>query len=175
MKILLHICCGICAAGTVERLFSEGNQVFGFFYNPNIYPPEEYQRRLEIASQVAQIMNFALEITPYQPEEWLKNISGLEGEPEGGKRCEICFHLRLGKSYLMMQEQGLDVFTTTLTISPHKSAQLVNRIGQEIGGDRFLVRNFKKLDGFKHSVELAKKWHLYRQHYCGCLYSMPTK
>ena len=75
----------------------------------------------------------------------------------------------------MMQEKGLDVFTTTLTISPRKSAQLVNRIGQEIGGDRFLVRNFKKLDGFKHSVELAKKWHLYRQHYCGCLHSMPTK
>lgn len=175
MKILLHICCGICAAGTVERLLSEGNQVFGLFYNPNIHPPEEHQRRLEIAHQVAQKLNFPLEVAPYQPSEWFENILGLEGEPEGGKRCETCFRLRLERAYHTMKERELDSFTTTLTISPSKSAELINRIGQEIGGNRYLIRNFKKLDGFKHSIELAKKWHLYRQHYCGCTYSKSSE
>jgi predicted adenine nucleotide alpha hydrolase (AANH) superfamily ATPase len=171
MKIILHICCGVCAAGVVERLTREGHEVRGYFYNPNIHPLAEYNRRLEVAQKVAQEFNFSLAVPPYLPQEWHKEIISLENEPEGGKRCEICFRLRLKQTFDYMREQGGDVFTTTLTVSPQKSAMLVNQVGGELGGERFLVRDFKKQEGFKRSMELAKKWALYRQHYCGCVYS----
>ena len=150
----------------------EGHQVLGLFYNPNIHPLEEYNRRLEVAGKVAKELNFPLEVAPYTPEEWFKETNSLENEPEGGRRCEICFKLRLKKTYLYMVDYGWDAFTTTLTISPRKSAYVINRIGQEIGKEKFLVRDFKKKEGFKRAMELAKKWALYRQNYCGCTYSM---
>jgi predicted adenine nucleotide alpha hydrolase (AANH) superfamily ATPase len=156
----------------VERLASEGHQVLGFFYNPNIYPAQEHQRRLDATYRVAQELNFSLEAVPYRPKEWFKETNSLKDEPEGGKRCEVCFRLRLRKTYLYMIDCGWDVFTTTLTISPHKSKQLINQIGREIGGDKFLTRDFKKRDGFKRTMQLAREWDLYRQNYCGCIYSM---
>ena len=172
MKLVLHICCGVCAVGVSERLASEGHLVLGLFYNPNIYPLEEYQRRLEVTRTVARKMGFPLEIAPYLPEEWLKETAGLEDEPGGGKRCEACFRLRLRKTYLFMKDRDAQAFATTLTVSPHKSAEVVNRVGVEIGGGKFLVRDFKKQDGFKRAMALAKEWALYRQDYCGCIYSM---
>jgi predicted adenine nucleotide alpha hydrolase (AANH) superfamily ATPase len=172
MKIVLHICCGVCAAGAVEALVREGHQVVGFFYNPNIHPAEEYQRRLKTAHRVAQELHFPLEVPVYEPEEWLKQTHSLRDEPEGGKRCQVCYRLRLEKTYDYMLDCRTDAFTTTLTISPHKSAQIINRIGQEIGSDKFLMKDFKKKEGFKGAVELAKRWQLYRQDYCGCIYSM---
>ncbi len=172
MKILLHICCGVCAAGVVERLALEGHQVHGLFYNPNIHPRQEYDRRLEVARKVAQKLNFPLEVPPYTPEEWFKETIYLANEPEGGRRCEVCFKLRLKEAYLYMKDCGADAFTTTLTISPHKSAAVINRVGWEIGGERFLARDFKKKEGFQRAMELAKKWALYQQNYCGCIYSM---
>lgn len=175
MKIVLHICCGVCAAGVIERLASEGHQVLGFFYNPNIHPLEEYNKRLEVARQVAKELNFPLEVGPYTPEEWLDETTSLADEPEGGRRCEVCFRFRLKRVYLYMEDYGWDAFTTTLTISPSKSADVVNKVGQEIGGERFLVRDFKKKAGFQRATELAKKWALYRQDYCGCIYSMREK
>jgi len=175
MKILLHICCGVCAAGVVERLTLEGHQVHGLFYNPNIHPQQEYDRRLEVARKVAKELDFPLEVPLYITEEWFKETVSLENEPEGGRRCEVCFRLRLKKTYLYMKDCGADAFTTTLTVSPHKSADMINRVGQEIGGERFLARDFKKKAGFKRAVELAKKWALYRQDYCGCIYSMKNR
>ena len=175
MKIVLHICCGVCAAGAVERLASEGHQVMGLFYNPNVHPMEEYNRRLEVAREVARELNFPLDVGPYTPKEWLKETSGLENEPEGGKRCEVCFRLRLEGTYHYMKEHGWDAFATTLTISPHKSADVVNRVGREVGGERFLARDFKKKSGFQRATELARKWSLYRQNYCGCIYSRREK
>lgn len=172
MKIVLHICCGVCAAGVVERLTLEGHQVLGLFYNPNIHPLEEHNRRLEVAYKVANESNFPLEVAPYTPEVWFKETSSLENEPEGGKRCEVCYRLRLKRTYLYMEDCGYDAFTTTLTVSPHKSAEAINRVGREVGKERFLARNFKKKEGFKRAIELAKKWALYRQDYCGCIYSM---
>ena len=172
MRLVLHICCGVCAAGVVERLSAAGYQVLGFFYNPNIYPREEYQRRLEATYRVAERLSFPLEVAPYIPEEWFREASSGEHEPEGGKRCEVCFRLRLKKTYLYMIDVRGDAFTTTLTVSPHKSAAVINQIGKEIGGDSFLARDFKKKDGFKRSIELAKQWGIYRQSYCGCIYSM---
>ncbi len=172
MRILLHICCGVCAAGVVERLRQEGHEVIGFFFNPNIHPSEEYGRRLEVARQVAGRLNFPLEVGPYQPKEWLIQTLQFRDEPEGGKRCRVCFWLRLAETYRRLAELGGEVFTTTLTVSPHKSARVINEIGHEIGGEHFLERDFKKKDGFKRSLELAKGWGLYRQNYCGCIYSL---
>ncbi len=174
MKVILHICCGVCAAGVVERLTSEGHEVLGLFYNPNIHPPEEYNKRLEVAYQVAEKLDFSLAVLPYMPDEWFKETSFLADEPEGGKRCEVCFRIRLQGTYLYMEDRGYDAFTTTLTISPHKSAEVINRVGREIDGERFLARDFKKKEGFKRATELAKKWALCRQNYCGCVYSMRT-
>ena len=171
MRIVLHICCGVCAAGVVERLTSEGHEVFGLFYNPNIQPLEEYERRLEVAYKVSRELNFPLEIGPYTPEEWFAETASLENEPEGGRRCAVCFRFRLKKTCLYLQDKGLDAFTTTLTVSPSKPAAMVNQAGQEIGGDRFLVKDFKKKAGFQRATELARQWTLYRQDYCGCIYS----
>jgi epoxyqueuosine reductase len=172
VKVVLHICCGVCAAGAAEALSREGYQVLGFFYNPNIHPAEEYQKRLDVACRVAKELKFPLEAGPYTPEEWFNLTSSLKDEPEGGKRCQVCYRLRLAKTYDYMVACDADAFTTTLTISPHKSAQIINKIGQEIDVEKFLTRDFKKRDGFKRAVQLAKQWELYRQDYCGCRYSM---
>ncbi|MFP4640825.1 MAG: epoxyqueuosine reductase QueH [Dehalococcoidia bacterium] len=172
MKVALHICCGVCAASVVERLVEEGHQVVGFFYNPNIHPAEEYERRLDATRKVSQELDFPLETGHYTPREWFAQTKGLEHEPEGGKRCEVCFRMRLAETYQFMNDIGADAFSTTLTVSPHKSAETVNAIGYEIGGDTFLARDFKKKDGFKRAKELAREWNLYRQNYCGCIYSM---
>lgn len=175
MRVVLHICCGVCATGVVERLTLEGHEVIGLFYNPNIHPLEEYERRLEATYQVAKELNFPLAVPPYTPEEWFAETDSLENEPEGGQRCEVCFRLRLRKTYLYLEDYGGDAFTTTLTVSPHKSADVINQAGQEIGGDRFLVRDFKKQAGFQQAMALAKKWVLYRQNYCGCTYSLSRR
>ena len=172
MKIALHICCGVCASEVVEILQREGHQVIGFFHNPNIHPEQEYQRRLEATNKVSLELDFPLVVPPYTPKEWLVETDTLKNAPEGGARCQICFKIRLRETYLYMIHSGCDAFTTTLTISPHKSAEAINRIGYEIGVNRFMARNFKKKGGFNRANHLAKQWHLYRQNYCGCIYSM---
>lgn len=171
MKVVLHICCGVCAASVAERLIAEGHKIMGLFYNPNIHPMQEYTRRLDAAHEVAKELGFQLKEGPYVPENWFIETDSLKDEPEGGKRCEVCFRLRLNKTYLYTLDSGYDAFTTTLTVSSHKSAELINKIGKEIGEDKFLARDFKKKEGFKRSIELAKQWDLYRQNYCGCIYS----
>lgn len=171
MKVLLHICCGVCAGSVVERLVKEGHNVTGYFYNPNIHPREEYERRLDVAQTVARWLGVPLLKGEYTPEDWLKAVAGLEKEPERGRRCDVCYRVRLHETHRFALESGFQVFTTTLTVSPHKPAAAVNRMGTEIGGDRFMARDFKKQDGFKRANEIAKTLGVYRQHYCGCLYS----
>ncbi|HAV10250.1 MAG TPA: hypothetical protein DCX22_01340 [Dehalococcoidia bacterium] len=172
MKVVLHICCGICAAGTAQTLQSEGHDVIGFFCNSNIHPRQEYIKRLEVARIVSDKLGFSLHEAPYTPDEWLEATAALKNEPEGGKRCELCFRIRLQETYAYLQKCGADAFTTTLTISPHKPATIVNAIGEEIAGDLFLQRDFKKKEGFKKAMQQAREWELYRQDYCGCLYSI---
>jgi epoxyqueuosine reductase len=172
MKVVLHTCCGVCAAGAVERLASEGYEVVGYFYNPNIHPPEEYIRRLEAARSIASSMHFSLVEAPYNIQEWLAQTTFLAKEPEGGLRCEVCFRIRLEATYLYMQECGADFFTTTLTTGTQKPAEVINRIGKEIGGDKFLIRDFKKQGGSQRANEIAKRFEIYRQNYCGCVYSI---
>jgi predicted adenine nucleotide alpha hydrolase (AANH) superfamily ATPase len=172
MKVALHICCAVCAAGAVERLLQEGHQVSGLFYNPNIHPEGEYQRRLFNARQAGRELGFILTEGPYRPADWHQAVRSLEDEPEGGKRCPVCIRIRLEKTYHFMQEYGCGAFATTLTMGSNKSAELIARIGGEIGGDTFLALDFKKKGGLKRTSELARKWGLYRQHYCGCVYSL---
>ncbi len=172
MKIVLHICCGVCAAGAAAELIGEGHEITGYFFNPNIYPEEEYNRRLEGAREVAYRLAFPLKSGPYYPSQWHDLCRPYAFTPEGGVRCEMCFRLRLGYTQRYMLACRAEAFTTTLTISPHKSAAVVNRVGRELGGERFLSRDFKKKDGFKLAIKKAKEWGLYRQDYCGCIYSM---
>jgi predicted adenine nucleotide alpha hydrolase (AANH) superfamily ATPase len=175
MKVILHICCAVCAAGAAETLIREGYEITGFFYNPNIYPVEEYERRLAAARQVAQELDFRLEEGIYQPDDWRAATAHLADEPEGGRRCPVCFEYRLKETHRLMCERAGDAFTTTLTVGPRKPAMVVNRIGQEIGGDKFLARDFKKKEGFKRAITLARQWGLYRQDYCGCIYSLKAR
>jgi len=172
MKILLHICCGVCATAAAERLMCEGHSVTGFFYNPNIHPVDEYKKRLETAQKVASEMNFDLVEGPYDRERWFELVKGHEYDPEGGKRCQICFRMRLKKTYEYMKKHIFNMFTTTLTVSPHKDVTLVDCIGREIGGDSFYSADFKKRGGFQRAMELSKEWDLYKQKYCGCIYSL---
>jgi predicted adenine nucleotide alpha hydrolase (AANH) superfamily ATPase len=172
MNVILHICCGVCAAGAADVLLREGHSVTGYFYNPNIHPQEEYRLRLEAARRTAEHLGFDLVEGLYEPETWISAVAAFKDEPEGGLRCLACYRLRMEKTSGFMRERGADAFTSTLTISPHKSAEAINRIGTEIGGNSFLARDFKKKDGFNKAAGLAKSWGIYRQHYCGCVYSL---
>lgn len=175
MKVLLHICCAICAGAAVEHLMCEGHNVTGFFYNPNIHPSDEYEKRLESARRIARHLNFELVEGVYNREKWFSEIRGNEYEPEGGKRCEICFSMRLRKTYEYLRKKMFDAFTTTLTMSPLKDVSLINFIGREIGDEKFILEDFKKKGGFNRSSVLAKELDLYRQNYCGCIYSLEEK
>ena len=172
MKISLHICCAVCAAGASERLIQEGHHIEGYFFNPNLYPEEEYLLRLENAQTVAREMGFPLTEGPRNFLDWDDAVAGLASEPEGGARCLVCFKFRLAQTHRFMRETGCDAFTTTLTMGSNKSGILINQLGCEIGGEDFLERDFKKKDGFQRAGELAERWGLYRQHYCGCRYSL---
>jgi len=169
-KVLLHICCGICAAGAVKRLQDQNYEIIGFFYNPNIHPVQEYNRRLGVLKKVKSKLDFNIIESIYNKDDWFSTTSGLEDEPEGGKRCKICFRMRLDKTWQYFKEGGFDYFTTTLTISSHKNSNLINSIGKSISPD-FLSCDFKKKNGFKEALEITQPLKLYRQNYCGCIYS----
>lgn len=164
--ILLHICCGVCASSCVKRLRGDGFEPIGFFYNPNIHPEEEYKRRLEATKALGGAMGFSLIEGDYEKEKWLELTKGFEKEPEGGKRCEVCFRMRLEKTFQKSKELNLP-FTTTLSVSPYKDSRLINSIGK--GFEGFQEYNFKKKDGFKKSITLGKRLNLYHQNYCGCI------
>lgn len=176
-KILLHSCCGPCSSYCIEVL-SKHFFVTVLWYNPNIQPEKEHNLRLE--NQIKLIKNMKtenpvsfLEI-PYDDNEFLEIAKGYETEKEGGSRCEKCFLLRLEKTAQLAKEKGFDYFTTTLTVSPHKNAPLINHIGfsfAEKYGVKFLPSDFKKKNGYKRSIELSKEYELYRQDYCGCSFS----
>ncbi|HUU50433.1 MAG TPA: epoxyqueuosine reductase QueH [Nitrospinota bacterium] len=172
-KLLLHICCAPDSTH-VAHVLDEEYEITGYFYNPNIYPEEEYELRWGDLQKIAEEFNFNLLNPPYDPDIWFSLTKGLENEPEGGKRCERCFLMRLEKTAKIAKEKGYDIFTTTLTISPHKNANLINSLGRSLSEKYkadFLAADFKKQDGFKKSIELSKRYNLYRQNYCGCLYS----
>ena len=176
-SLLLHICCAPCATHTVE-LLKKDFCLTGLFYNPNIQPEMEFNRRKDEAQRLASLMNFNLICQHEGQAEWFESVKGLEKEPEGGKRCSICYEFRLDKAARFAKENGFTWLATTLTISPHKKATIINEIGKTVSekyGLNFFAADFKKKDGFKISCELSEKYQLYRQDYCGCLFSLATK
>lgn len=175
--LLLHCCCAPCSSYVLEYL-SEHFRITVFFYNPNITEEEEYKKRKEELIRLISEMKVKYPISvaeaAYESEQYREKISGFENEKEGGKRCEICFRLRLQKTAEEAKKRKSDYFTTTLTISPLKNAHLLNALGEEIGkenGIRFLPSDFKKKGGYQRSIELSKAHRLYRQDYCGCEFS----
>jgi predicted adenine nucleotide alpha hydrolase (AANH) superfamily ATPase len=170
-SVLLHICCGICAGGAIQRLRDEGYSVTGFFYNPNIHPDVEYRKRLDAALAAGKILEIEMVVGDYDKDKWLERVKGFESEQEGGNRCSLCFRIRLEETHRKAMELGLSYIASTLSISPHKSTAVINQIGQAVGRDTFLPYDFKKKDGFKRSSEFSRIHELYRQTYCGCLYS----
>lgn len=173
-KILLHSCCGPCSSTCIERL-KPYFDVTVFYYNPNIYPKEEFIKRLETQNKVLSYFDVDLKYLEYNEEEYLSTIQGLELEKEGGERCKKCFYLRLKKTAEFAKQNGYDYFGTTLTVSSHKDEQIINKIGEEISNQLnipFLYSDFKKHDGYKRSIELSKQLNLYRQNYCGCRFSL---
>jgi predicted adenine nucleotide alpha hydrolase (AANH) superfamily ATPase len=148
--------------------------VAAFFYNPNIHPENEYHvREKEIRSYMRQV-NISYLAGPYDVNEWADAVKGFENEPEGGQRCDICYRIRLKRTAFMAKYQGFDCFTTTLSISPHKKADCINCIGNEMGkmfNIPYIEADFKKKDGFRISCEMSRNAGIYRQNYCGCMYS----
>ena len=174
-KIVLHACCGICSGYPVSSLIDAGYQVVVYFYNPNIYPAEEYQKRLEAERILCKHFNCELVEAEYNPEEFYEAAKGFEQEPERGKRCDQCFELRLKKTAEFAKSRGIRLFTTSIVISPHKNFQKLSEIGQKIAQEQgldFLAIDFKKKDGFLKTNKISKELGLYRQNYCGCKFSL---
>ena len=175
--LLLHACCAPCSSYVIEYL-SEYFDITLLYYNPNISPADEYEKRSEelkrLAAEMEGIKNVRVMVAPYTPSEFYEIAKGLETLPEGGERCFKCYRLRLEYSAGYAVENGYDYFTTTLSISPHKNAEVLNSIGGELSekyGVKYLFSDFKKKNGYKRSTELSGKYGLYRQDYCGCVYS----
>ncbi|MBN3039868.1 MAG: epoxyqueuosine reductase QueH [Candidatus Omnitrophica bacterium] len=171
-KVLLHICCGVCGFHSIRRLKELGYKVSGFFYNPNIYPYNEYQRRKDAAAKVCALEDVCFIETDYNSQDWQACCGMLGGEPEGALRCRLCYELRLKRTYQACKENSFSYFTTTLTISPHKKSQAIFDAACKISEDNFLKIDLKKGNGFKKTIELSNAHNLYRQNYCGCIFSL---
>lgn len=176
-RLLLHVCCAPCSSYCLEYL-SQYFDITVYYYNPNISIKEEYEYRLSEEKRYISLKEFKYPVkltdSQYDPSVFFTSVKGLENEPEGGRRCRECFRLRLEASAQKAKEQGFDYFTTTLTISPLKNATLLNEIGAEMGeryGVNWLYSDFKKREGYKRSIELSREFDLYRQNYCGCIFS----
>lgn len=167
-KLLLHVCCAPCSTHAIE-LLKKNYIVTLFFSNSNIDPKEEYDKRLKNANIIAKLHNLTLIEDQYNHKAWQASTKKYKDEPEKGKRCKICFNYSLRRTANYAKEHNYDLFTTTLTVSPHKDSKLILELGNNY--ENFLNINLKKQDGFKHSIELTKKHKLYRQNYCGCEYS----
>ena len=199
-RLLLHACCAPCSSYTLEYLLKFFDITI-FYYNPNIHPAEEYHRRLgELENFLPRFLakqegaRAVLQEAAYEPQEFFDAVQAqrdnLESEPERGERCRRCYQLRMEKAYEYARQNGFDWFTTTLSISPHKDARKINEIGRSLeeraknaaqaqdsaasiaqSAPRWLTSDFKKKNGYKRSLELSKDYGLYRQSYCGCIYS----
>jgi len=176
-KLLLHSCCAPCSSACIERL-SDYFDITIIYYNPNIEPYDEYKLRKE--EEVRFIKEFKTKNRldmidcDYDNDKYHEIVSGLEDAPEGGIRCHKCYRLRLEYSAKKAKELGYDYFGTTLTVSPYKNSLVLNEIGENLEkeyGVKYLYSDFKKKEGYKRSIELSKEYNLYRQNYCGCIYS----
>lgn len=177
-SLLLHSCCAPCSSYCIEYL-SQYFNITVFYYNPNIYPETEYEKRKAEQKRLIGEMDTKYPVKmldcDFESEKFYSAVKGLENCREGGERCFICYRLRLEKTASEAKKNNFDYFTTTLTISPLKNAQKINEIGEELSaeyGVNFLPSDFKKREGYKRSIELSREYNLYRQNYCGCVYSI---
>lgn len=176
-SLFLHSCCGPCSSYVLEYL-SDYFRITVFYYNPNIYPKEEYEKRVEeqrrLIGKLPAKYPVSFEEGVFEPERFYEMARGMEELPEGGERCFGCYELRLREAARLARERGMDYFTTTLSISPLKNAVKLNEIGLALAeeyGVSYLVSDFKKRNGYKRSVELSAEYGMYRQDYCGCVFS----
>ena len=179
-RILLHACCGPCSTHCVRELREGGVEPVLFFSNSNIDTEEEFERRLAALRAFAEREGVEVLVDAYDPASWERAVAGLESEPEGGARCDRCFRHNLGRAAAKAAELGFGAFSTTLTVSPHKSSPRVFAAGRDAaaanpGGPAFEERDFKKRDGFLDSFRLARAYGLYRQDYCGCRFSRAAR
>lgn len=173
-KILLHACCAICSGYPISFLQDMGYSVVVYFYNPNIYPYEEYEKRLEAQKTLCNHFGCELIVGEYEPDIYYEYVKGFENEPEKGLRCDKCFKLRLNKTANLAKSLGIDEFTTSMVISPHKNYEKLTEIGQKIAmeyGLSYFSENFRKRDGFFKTNQISKFLNLYRQNYCGCKFA----
>lgn len=179
-KLLLHTCCGPCSSYVLDYL-NKHFDITIVYYNPNIYPKEEYFKRYDEQKRIIKEMfNDEIKIleVDYNPDEYENVVQGYEEYPEGSKRCHLCYKLRLEKTVQLAKQYNFDYFTTTLSVSPYKNSKVLNEIGIELSNKynvNYLFSDFKKNDGYKKSIEFSKKYDLYRQDYCGCKYSLKVK
>ena len=177
-KLLLHVCCAPCSSYVLTYL-CDYFDITILYYNPNISPYEEYEKRLNEAKRLIKELNkenIHIMECDYDNEKFEEIAKGLEDAPEGGIRCRKCYKLRIEEAAKFAKENNFDYFTTTLTISPLKNSQVLNQIGKELEEKynvKYLYSDFKKKEGYKTSIILSKKYNLYRQNYCGCIYSKP--
>lgn len=172
-SLLLHSCCAPCSTSTIERV-APFFDVTVIYYNPNIEPMEEYEKRKLEEQRFLNEINIKMVDCDYDNEAWHEEVKGLEKEPERGARCYVCYKKRLEYTCKKAKELGFEYFGTTLTLSPYKKSDWVNEIGLNLEKEyniSFLISDFKKQNGYKRSIELSKKYGLYRQNYCGCIYS----
>ena len=174
-KLLLHACCGPCSSYVVEYL-SKYFDITIYYYNPNIYPKEEYERRLDELKKFVNVFNNSVKVIEelYKEDDYNNAVNGLEHLGEKSIRCYKCYEFRMNKAAIYAKENNYDYFTTTLSISPHKNSMWINEIGEKLQNKcniKYLFADFKKKEGYKRSLELSKKYNLYRQDYCGCKYS----
>lgn len=177
-SLLLHSCCGPCSSYVLEYL-TRYFDVTLLYFNPNIHPESEYLHRLETQKKIIELLPVKHKVKllegDYNPNAFFEIAEGLENEPEGGARCEKCFLLRMNETARLAKENNFDYFTTTLSVSPHKNADVLHFIGvfeSNMHGVKYLPADFKKREGYKRSIELSKQYGLYRQNYCGCIYSL---
>lgn len=178
-KILLHSCCAPCSSYVISYLTNYFDITI-LYYNPNIFPYEEYIKRKEeqirLISEIESKNKLDIIDCEYDNEKYTNLIKGLETEPERGSRCNICYEMRMEKTAEIAKNKKYDYFCTTLSVSPYKNSTLINQIGEKLEKKyniKWLYSDFKKKDGYKKSIELSKKYNLYRQNYCGCIYSKP--
>ena len=172
-RLLLHACCAPCASAAIERV-KEFFELTLYFYNPNIDGRAEYDKRAEELQRLCAAFGTDCVIAEFNPSEFYSAVNGYENCPEGGDRCSVCFRLRLSGAAEFAKKHGYDYFTTTLTLSPLKNAELINETGKSVAeeyGVAFLPSNFKKKGGYLRSIELSREFDLYRQNYCGCKFS----
>jgi len=174
-KLLLHSCCAPCSSAVIERI----KDIFDltvYYYNPNIDTDEEYQKRRQEQIALCNKLGVAVISEEHDARDFLTAVKGFEDQIEGGARCDICFYLRLKKTAEKAEEIGAKYFMTTLTVSPKKNAKKVNDAGERASGKvEYIPSDFKKKEGYKRSIELSKRYGLYRQNYCGCKFSKGEK